>query len=152
MPLPNAGEEIEASDWTDVFPQGVDGWASYTPTWTSTGTQPALGNGTISGAWTKIGRTVHYVISMTTGATSTYGTGVYLWSLPTPAAGGSRPGSNCYIVDSSVGTQFPRAVRQNSSTVVFALSEAGVFVGPTAPMTWAAGDSIVIAGTYEAAS
>ena len=118
----------------------------------STGTQPALGNGTISGVYTKVGRTVHYALTMTTGGTSTYGTGVYLWSLPTPAASTSRPGSNCYIVDASAGTQLPRTVRQNSSTVVFAFSEAGVFVGPTAPMTWASGDSISIAGTYEAAS
>lgn len=57
-------------------------WAEYTPTWSSAGTQPAIGNGTLTGRYRRIGTTgfVNGLIQM--GTTTTYGTGEWSVSLP----------------------------------------------------------------------
>lgn len=57
-------------------------WAAYTPSWTSAGTQPAIGNGAIYGRYRRIGTTGHLngLIQMGTG--TTYGTGEWSVSLP----------------------------------------------------------------------
>jgi hypothetical protein len=61
-------------------------WTSYTPTWSSTGTAPALGNGTLAGRYMLVGKTCHLAIKQTNGTTTTYGTGGYTWALPVQAA------------------------------------------------------------------
>lgn len=56
---------------------------TYTPTWSSTGTAPAIGNGTITGTYSLLADGLVVVhINMTLGSTSTVGTGNYRWSLP----------------------------------------------------------------------
>ena len=57
-------------------------WTPYTPDWTSSGTDPAIGNGTLSASYRRIG-TIGFcrgVIKM--GTTTTYGTGSWEVSLP----------------------------------------------------------------------
>lgn len=68
MPLPNAGEEIEASDWTDVFPVGVDAWTPYVPTLVQSG---AVTKTVSYASYTKIGRfVIGQVVLVCTGAGS----------------------------------------------------------------------------------
>lgn len=61
-------------------------WTTYTPTWSSTGTSPSLGNGTLFGEYTRNGDdcTAHGNLLM--GSTTTYGTGEWRFLLPFPAA------------------------------------------------------------------
>lgn len=59
---------------------------TYTPTWTSSGTAVALGNGTLTGHYLKIGKLVFYSISLVAGSTTTFGTGTYNFALPVAAA------------------------------------------------------------------
>lgn len=68
-----------------IQPQGavVSEWQSYTPSWTSSGTAPAVGNGTIAGKYRRVGDSAEILVSLTSGTTTTYGTGVYKWSIPT---------------------------------------------------------------------
>jgi hypothetical protein len=153
MSVPKAGALGKASDWTTVFPVDTDAWAAYTPTWSSTGTPPALGNGSISGAYTKIGRTVLYRIILVMGSTSTFGTGAYTFTLPVAAIGGSFPAGSMRILDASPAQQYMRHVFQNSVTVVAGIGDgASTFVAATVPITFATSDTIIIAGYYEAAS
>ena len=55
---------------------------TYTPTWTASGTAPALGNGTITGYWSRQGNQISVEIDFTIGSTSTVGTGDWSFSLP----------------------------------------------------------------------
>lgn len=55
---------------------------TYTPVWSSSGTQPALGNGSIAGSYLDLGGLTWINILLTTGSTTTYGTGTWYWSLP----------------------------------------------------------------------
>lgn len=136
---------------TDIV-SSLGAWTAYSPSWTSLGTQPSLGNGTLTGAYQKIGRTVLFKISLTAGGTTTFGTNVYLFSLPFASADpGLSPHGTACIQDSSAG-QFNRHALLWTATTVLLQAEAGTNVTNTVPMTWASGDKVNIKGMYEATS
>lgn len=58
---------------------------SYTPIWGAATTAPVLNDGTIEGFWTRIGDLCQVVIRMTSGASTTFGSGNYDFRLPHPA-------------------------------------------------------------------
>jgi hypothetical protein len=61
----------------------LDGaWTSWTPTWTSSGTNPTLGNGALVGAYTTIGDLVIARFRLTLGGTTNEGTGNWRFSYP----------------------------------------------------------------------
>lgn len=64
-------------------------WTTYTPTWSTDGaTQPSLGDGTITGVYKVIGKTVFVRVRLVFGTTTTAGTGTFYFSLPVNAAAG----------------------------------------------------------------
>jgi hypothetical protein len=84
------GEVVSAAimnqEIRDQFNSMFGAWTAYTPSWTSSGTAPSLGNGTIIGRYMKFGRTVVCHINLVTGSTTTYGSGSYNFSLPFTSA------------------------------------------------------------------
>lgn len=137
-------------------------WTPYTPTWTSTGTLPVLGNGILAGRYTRIGRTIHGTIYTAMGSTTTFGTGNYFWTLPVPAqnalfdwqamgtAKGYHAGSNLFgQITLMAGTSGAKIRVMYSAT---APAGAESYVAQTAPWTWASGDDITFHFTYEAAA
>lgn len=62
-------------------------WQTYTPTWSSSATQPSLGNGNITGKYLRSGRECSVHIALIAGSTTTYGTGQYYFSSPFPHGG-----------------------------------------------------------------
>jgi hypothetical protein len=125
---------------------------SYTPTWTSSGTAPALGNGTASGSFVRVGDLVQFAFVITFGSTSTFGTGEYYFGLPV-AMGSSARGITGYsiLVDTGVGFYrgyFPETV-PNGFTDKFALrNDAATAVQATAPFTWVSTDAVYVWGSY----
>jgi len=79
-----AGQRVLASDLNTATQQAA--WSSYAPLWTSNGTAPVLGNGTMIGYYAKVGRLVTAKIELNSGSTTTFGTGYYSWTLPIVAA------------------------------------------------------------------
>jgi hypothetical protein len=65
-----------------VNPQGYPGWFAYTPTWTATGSNPAIGDGTIVGRFNVAGKVANLSVVITMGSTTTYGTGDWRLSIP----------------------------------------------------------------------
>lgn len=129
-------------------------YAAYTPTWGSSGTQPAIGNGTVVGRKLVLGKFIQGSIVLTVGSTSTFGTGNYLLSLPA-APNGSTPvnfplGEGIIVHSGSV---YPVAPILSGSNIVLAIPAQPIvnFVGPTVPFTFASGDVIFVNFTYEAA-
>ncbi|MEU0393803.1 hypothetical protein ABZ208_13670 [Streptomyces sp. NPDC006208] len=133
-------------------------WTSYTPTWTSAGTAPALGNGTLVGRYMKIGRTVIYQINLIAGSTTTFGTGGYSFELPATSAnvGASfignahlLSGSTRYVgqnvISPNVTTTSPFYPTNSTTTTTSQLTA-------TVPFTLVSGASVRITGVYEAAS
>lgn len=60
----------------------ISDWKSYTPTWSASVSNPAIGNGSILGFYRQVGDTIFGSIRLATGSTTTYGSGVYSFSLP----------------------------------------------------------------------
>lgn len=145
--------DLNAAFATGVVSTGLGAWTAYTPAWTSSGTQPALGNGTLTGAYWKSGRAVLWRAALTAGSTTTYGTGNYFISLPVAAATiATLPTCNSVALDASTGTRFTRQGHLWTTTTVLFVSEAGASVTNTSPMTWANTDTWVMAGWYESAA
>lgn len=61
-------------------------WDRYTPTWTAASTNPVLNDGTLIGRYMLIGRTVICRIHLVAGASTTFGSGAFRFSLPLTAA------------------------------------------------------------------
>ena len=147
--MPLAGDIIRASD---VNP---DAWLTYTPVWTASGTAVSLGNGTISGRYYQAGALVHVTIVFTPGSTTTFGTAFYRFTLPvTPALNGLIPG---FADDVSATRRYRLVARITAASAtddnMRIACDDGVSggAGPTAPFTWANGDTLILSGAYEPA-
>lgn len=152
------GEVVSAAllnqEIRDQYNSFFGAWTSYTPVWAAATTNPVLGNGTLTGRYMKVGRTTTVAIKLTMGSTTTYGSGIYRWSLPAAAAATEAVGT-LFIGDASAGYSTGIAYVSASNTDVTAYVGAagsGAAVSGTVPQTFAAGDRIWITATYEAAS
>jgi len=139
----------------DQFNSFFGAWTSYTPTWAGATTNPVLGNGTLTGRYMKVGRTVTVEIKLTTGSTTTYGSGIWRWSLPAAAASAHDAVGSAFIGDASAGYSTGVAYISASNTdvtVYVGTPAAGAAVSGTHPQTFAASDRVWITVQYEAAS
>lgn len=134
--------------------EGFGHWTTYTPSWAAIGgTQPSIGDGTLTGAYTRIGDTIHYRVTMVAGGTTGFGSGgAWTFSLPVTSVSydAETPLGTLAVYDSSTSTRAEGIVLAQSTTVVLP-RQAGVVLTNAAPWTWASGDKAIIFGTYEAA-
>lgn len=140
----------------DIEAGSIGAWTSFTPTWTSTGTAPALGNGSLTGRYKAIdSKTYCIAIRLTWGSTTTGGTGDWRFALPAGVTATASMGSQLlagYIEDSGTDNKLVVGVVFGSATTVGGLiPEGGNTVSATTPMTWANGDKIGLSGTIEVA-
>lgn len=129
-------------------------WESWTPVWTGSTTNPAIGNGFIGGTYCRIQKTViadGYVIA---GTTTTYGSGTYRLSIPF----GTMVNSNgligyATIFDASAGyIAYSGVASQASTTLVeFRIGNAAGIWSPTVPITMANADQFRFQLIYQAA-
>lgn len=89
--------ETTGLNWADVSASAPPAWTAYTPAWTSTGTAPAVVNGTIAGRYLILGKLCYFTIAYTRGSSDTNGTGNYLMSLP-PGATARTTGGLVQVV------------------------------------------------------
>jgi len=143
--------------------------ATYTPTWTTTtgAHTPSLGNATVSGTFSKVGRMTYFQLTIRFGSTTNFGSSVttgdnWAFGLPVQAARSSdvigwfacRPASsNSSMGHLSVDTDTTRMVLNLNTGQPNAagVTNAGV-VDSLTPFTWAANDILVMSGFYEAVS
>lgn len=136
-------------------------WQSFTPTWTSSGSAPSIGNGTLSGSYIKIGRTILFRVKFVGGSTTTWGTGNYFITLPVAGYSGIAANDGFalsgYMEDSAVkgyGVIGARMLDTSKFYVIVAdtaASSVGTWAA-TGPFTWGTGDYWSATGFYEAAS
>lgn len=137
----SAGQPTLASDF-DAYELATAFWTPYTPTWSSTGTQPVLGNGSITGAYLNFGRTCIYTGILTIGSTTTFGTGSYLLSVPVNLSGTNTTNGFVWLSDSSASASNRMGFLAGASaTTVTPLTTSGNATA-TNPWTWANGDSM----------
>lgn len=130
-------------------------WASFTPTWTGSGTNPALGNGTLTGKYTRFGKTLFGRVILTAGSTTTYGTGSWRFSLPvTPHTDYTVSATlgvvgNAGLFDTSAPNRASRRVLTADPTYMDLRDDANANVTNLVPWTWANGDALHIEFQYE---
>lgn len=120
-------------------------WTSYTPSWTTAGTAPSLGNGTLTGKYRRIGKLLFVAIQFIAGSTTTFGTGAWTFSIPVTQSTASRVSSFATIFDSSAGMLYPAVARVGSSSTTMDLwniASPMTQVTNTTPITWAQSDQV----------
>lgn len=133
------------------------GWVTYTPAWTASGTNPSIGNGSISGGYRQWGSAlVTFHVRIVLGSTSNPGSGSYSLSLPVAASARGRWSFSGSIRDASPTTFYRLTTVQTG--VNLSLFTDGGSGGSLQPVThtllaggWAAGDEINLHGHYEPA-
>lgn len=136
-----------------------DAWTAYTPAWTSAGTAPALGNGTLIGRYRKMGKILDFRLLLTLGTTSTLGTGAWFFSLPATMAAAATPDQLCSVLCNLAALFYTGiATIAPAATVISPRCYAGGAGGAlslasgTIPTgTWAANDRLILSGRFELA-
>lgn len=137
------------------FGEGQSNWAAYTPTWTASSVNPAIGNGSLIGRYCVHAgtNTMRVSVRVVIGSTTTTGTGTWRFGLPLPAnqSTGVRCAGPFGAFDA--GTAFRTGVTNLvSATEITAYTDGAVnTIGPTIPMTWAANDDGELQATVELA-
>lgn len=140
---------------TQIDSLTAPGWTTYTPVWTSSGTAPAIGNGILTGTYRMVANSDFVIVNgeWQAGSTTTFGTGLYSFSVPFTAvisansAGGI---GSCYLLDSGTADR-PGSTRWNSTTTIGLLAGATGDIGQTTPWTWANGDRMQWTVVYQTA-
>lgn len=128
----------------------------YTPTFTSGGTAPSIGNGTLSALYSRHGSAITVTINMLIGSTTNLGTGELRFSLPfTPASTGSPAASGitqhvgqCVCYDSSGNTRTYGHIAVTPGVAYATCATASDVVFVNGPFTWATGDWLRATVTY----
>lgn len=125
---------------------------TYTPVWDqSSGVQPVLNDGTITGNTCRDGQICTFNIFLTMGPSTTFGNAGagYRFSLPHQVYSQGRHSGTCFITDASTSITTTYAVTLNAGLSTAQISNmAGGAVRDGSPIAWANGDTINIFGTY----
>lgn len=133
----------------------VGEWQSYTPTWgVASGTAPSVGDGSLSGSYCIIGKTVHWRLRLAAGSSTTFGSGG-AWTFTLPVASvtydAQTPMAVVSAFDAAPAFADGQAMYSTSTVVLPRTGAALAVITNAAPWTWANGDALVLMGTYEAA-
>lgn len=150
-PATGSDETIELS--TALAGKGdYTNWTSYTPTWTTSGAAPTLGNGTLTGRYSVIGKMVTIRVNLTWGSTTSSPANV-LWFFSTPSGlsvSANPPASigSALILDAG-NRFFTGACRAVGGSIVVYAGSLDAELSKTNPMTWANNDFVSLTYTYE---
>lgn len=151
-----AGDVLTAADVNTYLTGEGGAWTTYTPTLNQSNTVTA----TVTRAvWARYGRTIHFQVFLAVTGTGTANNQVTV-SLPaTAASSGFTVIGGGYISDSSAGPANYVGITYLASTTTAGLQSTNStalgllgFSGTPFTAALASGDTITIAGTYEAAS
>lgn len=120
---------------------------AFTLTWTAAGTAPVLGNGTLTGTWSRQGRWNEFTINLVAGSTTTFGTGNWSFSVPVAEAG---VGAVVPLSMVCAGAFYSGVGRISGTTLnsIFSASNTAAAVSVTVPGAWTTANSLVASGGY----
>jgi hypothetical protein len=134
-------------------------WTAYTPTITADGGGFALNNGTLTGRYKQVGKTVFFKLKFVFGSTTSAGTGHWNFSLPVTAYDANFTFSAAILDDGNAWYGGIGNGNYTGSTSSFAVIIPGTSssvttwasVGNGGPFIWGTADNITISGSYETA-
>jgi hypothetical protein len=116
----------------------------YTPIWTGASGDPVLNDGVLIGYYSKFGREVWATVALTIGASTTFGSGAWFFSLPfVPSTliifnGAAR----VLDVGTNVRTGVVQSLTDGTARCSVYIDSASAAISATNPMTWAATDRL----------
>lgn len=120
-------------------------WITYTPSWVADTTNPAIGNGTITGNYKILGGIGFATINISTGSSTTFGSGGYSFGLPFNLGGSSTAicGSG-YVFDASAGVYYAGScgVSGVGNNYARLRTHAAGNCSASVPVTLASGDAL----------
>lgn len=131
-------------------------WTAFTPAMTfSGGGSLTIGNGSISGAYRQVGKTLDVNIDLRVGSTTSFGTGDWRFTLPNSLTSVARrqAAGVAYGYDSSpVGFKVGVALAEPSVAYLSAVHDGATALwASTVPITWANGDLFSLSAHLEVA-
>ena len=146
---------VFCGDGTNANVVGVleSNWQSYTPSWLSTGTAPAIGNGSVQGSFQQIGRRIEVQIYFAAGSTTTFGTGHYIFTAPVTSQTGLQWFGNGQIQDTSL-YNFQSTITGGGTSILMygpasSTSTVAALVTPTVPVTWTTNNQTYLSLDYQ---
>jgi len=143
-----------AEDLTAVKAVVNDDWVSYTPVWTSSGTAPSLGNGSLTGRSRAFGTSLIICeVRLVFGSTTTGGTGIWFFTLSHTATADAvnLSGGTWHALD--VGVQdYGGTTKMDTTTTFRCQISTGNGVGATLPFTFANTDTLRSQVIFESAT
>lgn len=141
-----------ATDAVDETMIAVGAWTAYTPTWTGASSNPAIGNGTIAGAFLELGKLLFFRAHIVMGSTTTYGSGDWILTLPSGKTAVTQyETASAFLRDSGTTVQAGSCKFQNADLNTFKVATADNFSDVSTPWTWANGDELIVTGSIEIA-
>lgn len=138
-----------------VTPYTPPEWQTYSVSWTTDGSSPSVGNGSLDGSYVKTGKTVSFTIRLEFGSTTNPGTSEWHFGLPVTAASAARGTFVCPAWGTENGITYYSGTAFNlddTDLVVVLDGQATAGASGTLPFTWDTGDVLTISGTYESDS
>lgn len=128
-------------------------WLDYAATWTSSSVQPAIGNGSLRGRYTRVDKTIWFLWEMNSGSTTVFGSGYYYYNVPkdfqAAYLGYLFPVFYGHITDVSIDKAVPITAGISNVTQGHIRGVTGDYVTSSVPIILQAGDSIRIMGCYQ---
>lgn len=128
----------------------IGAFGTYTPTWAGSVSNPAIGNGVLTGRYVINGRVAYVDINMTIGSTTTFGSGFWTFSLPLMAVDTvSQVGGSAMVLDN--GTRYWHLIPMLNTTgkiLLNMIDASSSQASATVPMTWTTNDQASISMWY----
>lgn len=131
------------------------GWDSWTPTWSCSVSNPSLGNGSLVGAYHRVGSTVDFRLRFVAGSTTTFGEG--LWGFTVPADAPVVIHQACAALAIAPNSaRYVLAAYLTPAAGIFRLTYSGTSGvrtnpggGNDVPFEWNTNAQLLITGVYE---
>jgi hypothetical protein len=126
---------------------------AYTPTWTASAGAVAINNGTLTGGYTLIGKTVDFQLTLTAGGLTTFGTAGAYWILGLPPVGVAAANYQFAVraLDSGVLEYAGFAYLAAGGATVELFKPVSGRIVNNSPFTFGSGDVLTINGRYKIA-
>lgn len=105
---------------TDYMTASTAAWTSSAPTWTASAGSPAVGNGTLTGRYRRLGKSVFWMFRLTAGTTTTFGTAGAFFQFTIPGGGTAAETfmGDAWFFDSSAGANYTLTWKMDSGLTV----------------------------------
>ena len=149
-----AGETVTATLMNTEVRDALTGiqaaWTAYAPTWTAT-SNPSLGNGVMTGAYQRIGKTIFVKIDLSIGTTTTFGSGNWVFSIPVSTGWNQGVAIGSGVANTSGGVKALTVVVNSSASIYLLRASNDTVVSSSAPGSYAANNYFRFSMVYEAA-